>query len=232
VGIRFHRSFKILPGLRLNLSKKGLGVSAGPQGFKVSSGPSGVRRTMSIPGTGISKIDYLSSKTNFNLKEDNDNPPPATPPPNEPPIRQNPGIPPSNYPVDDQKKKKSFIQLMLIGLAAVIALCGSICLIGSLMPSNSTPTPDVDMIVATSVAELTLTAFPIQTLPFPTQTIAVLENIQEATVVPGIPKSQDILQTQQPQQACCKFCSNSKACGDSCIPKDKQCYEPPGCACQ
>ena len=32
-------------------------------------------------------------------------------------------------------------------------------------------------------------------------------------------------------QACCKICSKGKACGNSCISRDKQCHQPPGCAC-
>lgn len=30
---------------------------------------------------------------------------------------------------------------------------------------------------------------------------------------------------------CCKICRTGKACGDACISKDKECTEPPGCAC-
>lgn len=30
---------------------------------------------------------------------------------------------------------------------------------------------------------------------------------------------------------CCKTCSKGKACGDSCIEKDKACAKPKGCAC-
>lgn len=29
----------------------------------------------------------------------------------------------------------------------------------------------------------------------------------------------------------CKKCSNSRACGETCISKDKECHKPPGCAC-
>jgi len=32
-------------------------------------------------------------------------------------------------------------------------------------------------------------------------------------------------------QACCKVCKKGKACGDTCISRDKQCHTPPGCAC-
>jgi competence protein ComEC len=31
--------------------------------------------------------------------------------------------------------------------------------------------------------------------------------------------------------ACCKTCTNSKPCGDACIPKANACSKPPGCAC-
>jgi hypothetical protein len=51
---RFRRSVKILPGVRLNVSTRGLGVSAGPRGAKVSVNTQGeVRRTVGVPGTGL-----------------------------------------------------------------------------------------------------------------------------------------------------------------------------------
>lgn len=31
--------------------------------------------------------------------------------------------------------------------------------------------------------------------------------------------------------SCCRTCKKGKACGDSCIAKDAECNEPPGCAC-
>ena len=30
---------------------------------------------------------------------------------------------------------------------------------------------------------------------------------------------------------CCKICSKGKACGDSCISRDKECHKGKGCAC-
>lgn len=41
------------------------------------------------------------------------------------------------------------------------------------------------------------------------------------------------LESLSPEAArgCCKVCENSRACGDSCISYDKQCHQPPGCAC-
>lgn len=50
---RFRQSFKIIPGLKLNLSKSGLSASIGGAPFTVNLGPRGVYGTASIPGTGI-----------------------------------------------------------------------------------------------------------------------------------------------------------------------------------
>ena len=32
-------------------------------------------------------------------------------------------------------------------------------------------------------------------------------------------------------EPCCKICHKGKACGDSCIARDKDCTVAPGCAC-
>ena len=63
MGFRLRKSIKILPGVRLNLSKKGVGTSVGFKGFHVSSGPSGKRTTSSIPGTGVSFITQSGKST-------------------------------------------------------------------------------------------------------------------------------------------------------------------------
>lgn len=33
------------------------------------------------------------------------------------------------------------------------------------------------------------------------------------------------------QSGCCKVCTTGKACGNSCIARDKNCHQPRGCAC-
>ncbi|MFA6865530.1 MAG: DUF4236 domain-containing protein, partial [Sphaerochaetaceae bacterium] len=63
MGLRFHRSIKIANGVRLNISKQGLGVSLGPRGAKISFGPSGVYSNVGIPGTGISSRKKLNSNS-------------------------------------------------------------------------------------------------------------------------------------------------------------------------
>ena len=54
MGFRFHKTIRILPGIRLNVSKTGTSVSIGGRGASVNIGKRGVTRTIGIPGTGIS----------------------------------------------------------------------------------------------------------------------------------------------------------------------------------
>jgi hypothetical protein len=56
VGWRFQRRKRIAPGLTLNLSKRGPGISAGPRGAKVSVGPRGLTATLSLLGTGLAYV--------------------------------------------------------------------------------------------------------------------------------------------------------------------------------
>src|SRR5262245_37838417 len=51
---RFRKSFKVLPGVRLNVSKTGVSASIGGAPFTLNMGPRGVHRTVSFPGTGLS----------------------------------------------------------------------------------------------------------------------------------------------------------------------------------
>ena len=64
----FRRSCKITPGVKVNVSKKGISsVTAGVKGARVSVGKKGTRTTVGIPGTGLSY-----SKQNSYKKSDND----------------------------------------------------------------------------------------------------------------------------------------------------------------
>ena len=53
MGFTFRKSIKLPGGFRVNLSKGGVGVSAGIPGFRVGVGPKGGRVTAGIPGTGL-----------------------------------------------------------------------------------------------------------------------------------------------------------------------------------
>lgn len=55
MGWRFRKSFKLLPGFRINIGKKGISsATVGKRGLSASVGKSGVFRNIGIPGTGIS----------------------------------------------------------------------------------------------------------------------------------------------------------------------------------
>ena len=55
MGFRFRKSVKIAPGVRLNIGKKSVGISAGVKGARVSVNSKGrVTKTVGIPGTGLS----------------------------------------------------------------------------------------------------------------------------------------------------------------------------------
>ena len=68
MGMRFRKSKKIAPGVRLNLSAKSASISIGPKGFKKTFSTSGrVTTTVGIPGTGLS---YSTSKKRARLLPD------------------------------------------------------------------------------------------------------------------------------------------------------------------
>jgi hypothetical protein len=54
MGFRFYRRIKILPGIRLNVGKRGISTSIGVRGAHITVGHGKVRESVGIPGTGIS----------------------------------------------------------------------------------------------------------------------------------------------------------------------------------
>lgn len=60
MGLRFRKSINLGGGVKLNISKKSIGISAGVKGARVSINSRGRKTTsVSVPGTGIS---YVSTK--------------------------------------------------------------------------------------------------------------------------------------------------------------------------
>lgn len=69
MGFRFRKSFKIAPGIKFNISKKGVGLTAGTKGAHISANTSGRKtKTVGIPGTGLS---YTSTKGGSKKKMNN-----------------------------------------------------------------------------------------------------------------------------------------------------------------
>ncbi|WP_223254375.1 DUF4236 domain-containing protein [Bacillus sp. HNG] len=66
MGLSFRKSFKIAPGVRVNVSKRGVGASFGVKGLRYSVNSRGQRRvTAGIPGSGISYTTTSSSGRNY-----------------------------------------------------------------------------------------------------------------------------------------------------------------------
>lgn len=66
MGINYRKRIKIAPGIRLNVSKKGISsVSIGKRGASVNLNKQGSQATFGIPGTGIS---YQTKRSGTNTK--------------------------------------------------------------------------------------------------------------------------------------------------------------------
>ena len=89
---RFRQSFKILPGLKLNLSKGGLSASVGGAPFTMNLGRRGLYATASIPGTGIQFRQRLSGESHPNSQSG------LYEPPRSPLSSNYPDSPPSSLP--------------------------------------------------------------------------------------------------------------------------------------
>ena len=64
MGFGFRKSIKVIPGVRLNLSKSGVSTSIGGKGATVNVSKRGTKATLSIPGTGL----HYKTKTVKNAK--------------------------------------------------------------------------------------------------------------------------------------------------------------------
>lgn len=59
MGLRFQRRIKIFPGVRINLSKSGVGLSVGGRGAHFGIDARGRKYTsLGLPGTGLSWREY------------------------------------------------------------------------------------------------------------------------------------------------------------------------------
>ena len=54
MGLRFRRSVKLMPGVRMNLSGSGASFSFGGRGARINVSSRGTRATVALPGTGLS----------------------------------------------------------------------------------------------------------------------------------------------------------------------------------
>lgn len=64
MGLRFYKSFKILPGVRMNVSKSGISWTLGSKAVKLNTGKRGTYLNVSVPKTGLSWRERLDKKDN------------------------------------------------------------------------------------------------------------------------------------------------------------------------
>lgn len=63
MGLRYRKSIKIAPGVRLNVNKNSVGVSAGVKGLRYSVNSKGqTTKTVGVPGTGLSYVETSRGK--------------------------------------------------------------------------------------------------------------------------------------------------------------------------
>ena len=68
MALRFRKSFKIAPGVKLNLNKKSTSITFGTRGAHYTINSKGKRtKSIGIPGTGISYVETSGSKTSSTL---------------------------------------------------------------------------------------------------------------------------------------------------------------------
>jgi hypothetical protein len=60
MGLRFRKSIKIIPGVRLNVGLKRASLSLGGRGFSYNIGSKGSRVTVGLPGSGLSYSTNVS----------------------------------------------------------------------------------------------------------------------------------------------------------------------------
>ena len=70
--MRFRKSIKIVPGIKINLSKSGVSMTIGKKGLSMNIGKKGTYLNTGIPGTGIYDRKKISDSGQ-------DTPPPTTP---------------------------------------------------------------------------------------------------------------------------------------------------------
>lgn len=60
MAIRFRKTKNIVPGVRLNVTKRGISANIGPRGTSINVGKKGIFGNVGIPGTGLSVRKKLS----------------------------------------------------------------------------------------------------------------------------------------------------------------------------
>lgn len=108
MGLRFRKSFKVAPGVKVNLGKKSSSVTFGGKGMHYTVNSKGkTTKSVGIPGTGI----YYTESSSGGTKKETTTPPPIVPNP-EPEFQNN----------NENKKKRGCLFYILAFFAVCFAL--------------------------------------------------------------------------------------------------------------
>jgi hypothetical protein len=145
MGWRFRRSIKIVPGVSVNLGKRGFSsISVGVRGLRTTVGRRGVTKTVGIPGTGLS-FTSRGSRSRYTQETRTRVAVPLSP--------TRPAIDPSRFGIEPEQPSSSAgrARILALGLAAVaLALAalllrvewlwaaGSLLILGLVLPSRAT----------------------------------------------------------------------------------------------
>lgn len=207
---RFRRSFKIFPGLKINLSKSGISTTIGKRGASLNFGKRGAKLTTGIPGTGISHTTNLTSSA-------------ASPTPTKPRSVHAVNVPSGNRPKPLIKIPMSF----MIGAGVLAFICQSVFCVSVITTPSSTSTPTLDMKVIndrametawgfytqTAAALPTNTEVPTTTPPPPTET-ETPQPTATLIVVPTATLFIVVQPTQEVQSAVCSCSGDNLNCSD------------------
>lgn len=124
MAMKFRKSFKVAPGVKVTLGRRSASVSVGPKGFKHSINTRGeVHRTTSIPGTGLydrQRIGTIGGNTHTSGGQS------PTPPANNPLVV-----------TDEQLRtmspgKKKVYRILCYVASVIFILCGLIFFAGDI----------------------------------------------------------------------------------------------------
>jgi hypothetical protein len=74
MSVRFRRSVKIFPGVKINIGKRGISTSVGVRGAHLTFGKNGTYLSTGIPGTGLSQRNKISGRPHDDIVEHHDLP--------------------------------------------------------------------------------------------------------------------------------------------------------------
>ena len=135
MGFRFQRRIKICKGLNINLSKSGIGVSAGVKGAHIGISSKGKPyASVGLPGTGLSYRANLNVPTKQSTNSQRSTIPPATP-------KAVPTITSPITPLRQQVKKSSEISTSHVIIICILGLFFFIWLFATIGNYMCEPTP-------------------------------------------------------------------------------------------